>query len=88
MQDSYTSVVNFNQTRINITVNLGAKYTVSIQVMTRHGRGKVTQVSVVVPSYVPPVENLIATVDKRNEALVHLSWSPPSPTARVQVSRH
>lgn len=81
VRDMHTTFVNaFNQTRINITVNLGAKYTVYIQVLLRYGRGKgkVAQVSVVVPSNRPPVDNLIARPDSQSKTLVHLSWTPPS----------
>ena len=85
MRDMHTTFVNdFNQTGINITVNLGAKYTVYIQVVTGYGTGKVAQVSVGVPSNRPPVDNLIARPDSRSKTLVHLSWTPPS-NVSVQV---
>ena len=78
MRDTHTAFVdNFSQTWINVTVNLGAKYTVYIQVRTSNGRGKVAQVSVVVPSNGPPVANLIARPDSQSETVVHLSWTPP-----------
>ena len=87
MRNMQTTFVNaFNQTRINITVNLGAKYTVYIQVLLGYGRGKgkVAQVSVVVPSNRPPVDNFIAKPDSQSKTLVHLSWTPPS-NVHVQV---
>lgn len=86
VRDMHTRFVyDFNQTGINITVNLGAKYTVYIQVLIRYGRGKVAQVSVVVPSNRPPVDNLIARPDSQSKTLVHLSWTPPS---NVSVQRY
>lgn len=86
VRDMHTRFVyDFNQTGINITVNLGAKYTVYIQVLITYGRGKVAQVSVVVPSNRPPVDNLIARLDSQSKTLVHLSWTPPS---NVSVQRY
>ena len=85
MRDMHTTFVyDFSRTWIKVTVNLGAKYTVYIQVGTSNGKGKVAQVSVVVPSNRPPVDNLIARPDSQNKTLVHLSWTPPS-NVSVQV---
>ncbi|XP_015749396.1 PREDICTED: uncharacterized protein LOC107329175 [Acropora digitifera] len=86
VRDMHTTFVyDFSRTWINVTVNLGAKYTVYIQVRTSNGRGKVAQVSVVVPSNRPPVDNLIARLDSQSKTLVHLSWTPP---LNVSVERY
>ncbi|XP_068762096.1 uncharacterized protein [Montipora capricornis] len=74
----YEYIYSFNQTCANLsTVDKGARYTVSIQVNTLYGDGKLVRLWVLVPSPVRPVRHLTARGDISNANIVHLSWSLP-----------